>query len=45
MLKKDMDGPREFAPYLNIYLDGNPLSDASKALVEEMKKMGLRINP
>jgi Leucine-rich repeat (LRR) protein len=45
MLKKDMDGPREFAPYLQIYLEGNPLSDASKGLMEEMKKMGLRIDP
>jgi internalin A len=39
-----MDGPREFAPYLNLYLGGNPLSDPSKALVEELKKMSLRVN-
>ena len=28
---EDAAGPRRFAPYLRLYLDGNPLSDAAKA--------------
>ncbi|WP_075087043.1 hypothetical protein [Verrucomicrobium spinosum] len=45
MLKKDLDGARRFAPYLNLYLGGNPLSEDSKKVVEELKAAHLRINP
>jgi Leucine-rich repeat (LRR) protein len=43
--KKDNDGPREWAPYCQIFLTDCPLNDASKKLVEEMKKAGARITP
>ena len=45
MMKKDFDGAKEWAPYCNVYLDGNPLTDASKKLVDELKKMGGRLTP
>jgi hypothetical protein len=45
MAKKDFDGPKEWAPYCQIYLEGNPLTGASKAQVEELKKLGARITP
>ena len=45
MWKKDNDGAREWAPYCQIFLTECPLSDASKALVEELKKAGARITP
>jgi Leucine-rich repeat (LRR) protein len=43
--KKDNDGAREWAPYCQIFLTECPLNDASKALVEELKKAGARITP
>jgi hypothetical protein len=45
MWKKDNDGPREWAPYCQIFIGGNAIDDASKKLVEEMKKAGARITP
>ena len=45
MMKKDFDSSKEWAPYCNVYLDGNPLTDASKKLVDELKKLGARIQP
>lgn len=45
MWKKDNDGPREWAPYCQIFIEGNPINEASKTLVEQMKKAGARITP
>jgi hypothetical protein len=45
MWKKDNDGTREWAPYCQIYLTGNPLDENSKKAVEELKKAGARITP
>jgi hypothetical protein len=43
MWKKDNDGAREWAPYCQIHAGGNPVNEASKALLEEMKKAGARL--
>ena len=43
MAKKDAAGERRFAPYWNLYLAGNPVSDASKAQVAELAKIGVRV--
>ena len=44
MCKKDLEGEKRFAPYVQIYLRGNPLrSDAAKAQLREMKEMKLRV--
>jgi Leucine-rich repeat (LRR) protein len=43
--KKDNDTARNWAPYCEITLTGNPLSDASKKLAEELKTAGARIKP
>jgi hypothetical protein len=45
MWKKDNDGAREWAPYCQIFIEGNPIDENSKKLVEEMKKDGARITP
>jgi Leucine-rich repeat (LRR) protein len=39
MAKKDLAGEKRFAPYWNIYIGGNPLSDAAKAQLEELTKL------
>ena len=45
MAKADNEGPKRFAPFWNVYLAGNPLSDAAKtAQVEELKKHGTRVS-
>src|SRR5262245_34797516 len=42
--KTDAAGPRRFAPYLRLYLAGNPLSDAAKSeQLGELKKIGVRL--
>jgi internalin A len=43
MAAKDAGGEKRFAPYWNLYLGGNPLSDASKAKLDELKKLGVRV--
>jgi internalin A len=43
MLKKDFEGRKRFAPFLRIWLNGNPLNEDSKKLVEELKQLGCRI--
>ena len=42
MAKKDAAGEKRFAPYWNLYLEGNPLTDAGKAQVVELTKIGVR---
>jgi hypothetical protein len=40
----DASGPKRFAPYLRLYLGGNPLSDAAKKdQVAALKKIGVRV--
>ena len=42
--KADSAGPKRFAPYLRLYLSGNPLPDATKsAKLEAFKAAGVRI--
>lgn len=41
--KKDAAGDKRYAPYWNLYLGGNPLSDASKAQLAELKAIGVRL--
>ena len=45
MWKKDNDDERDWAPYCQIFIEGNPIDEASKKLVDEMKKAGARITP
>ena len=45
MAKKDAAGEKRFAPYWNLYLAGNPLTDAGKAQVTELTEIGVRVNP
>jgi internalin A len=42
--KKDAEGEKRFAPFLRLYLAGNPLSDAAKGpQLEALKAAGVRI--
>ena len=42
--KADAAGPKQFAPYLRLYLAGNPLSDAAKSTqIKALKDAGVRI--
>ena len=41
--KKDFEGEKRFAPYINIFLAGNPLSSSSKKQLNGMKEQGARI--
>jgi len=42
--KKDSEGEKRFAPFLRLYLSGNPLSDAAKgAQLEALKAAGVKI--
>lgn len=44
MARKDAEGEQRFAPYWNLYLDVDALSDAAKQQVEELKTIGVRVN-
>jgi internalin A len=45
MAQKDAEGQKRFAPFVKIYLAGNPLSDEAKgAQVEQLKKVGCRVH-
>ena len=44
MLKKDNDGPKRFAPFINIYLSGNPLSEGAKKQLGAMKEFGAKVH-
>ena len=42
--KADAAGPKLFAPYLRLYIEGNPLSDdAKKTQLAALKEAGVRI--
>ncbi len=44
MCEKDAKGDRRFAPYLQLYLEGNPLQDKAKGeQVEQLKKLGVKV--
>lgn len=44
MCKADAAGPRRFAPYLRLYLAGNPLSDAAKTKqLADLRAAGVRL--
>ena len=46
MAQKDAKGDRRFAPYWNLYVSGNPLSDAAKGgQIAALKKVGVRVDP
>lgn len=43
-VKADYDGPKRFAPYLRLYLAGNPLSDAARtSQMAALRGYGVRI--
>jgi internalin A len=42
-LTNDNAGPKNFAPFLNLYLSGNPLNRASKKQLELLKPVGTRV--
>lgn len=44
-LTNDLATARNFAPYLQLFLKGNPLSSRSKKLVEQWAKDGVRVTP
>jgi hypothetical protein len=42
--KADAEGPKTFAPFLRLYLEGNPLSEAAKTdQLAALKAAGVRI--
>jgi internalin A len=44
--KADAEGEKRFAPFLRLYLAGNPLSDMAKTKqIEELKAAGVKIDP
>jgi len=45
MAKNDVEGEQRFAPYWNLYLDADKLSDSAKGQVEQLKQLGVRVNP
>jgi Leucine-rich repeat (LRR) protein len=44
MARKDVEGDQRFAPYWFLYLDVDGLPDAAKGQVEELRKLGVRVN-
>ena len=43
MAKKDLAGEKRFAPYWNVYVTNASLSDAGKAQLAELTKLGVRV--
>ncbi|MCB1076531.1 MAG: leucine-rich repeat domain-containing protein [Verrucomicrobiae bacterium] len=43
MMKADLAGEKRFAPYVQVYLKGNPFSEAAKKQVDELKAMKVRV--
>jgi len=41
MAKKDFEGQKRFAPFLNLYLKGNSTKGSQKA---QLKEFGVRLN-
>jgi hypothetical protein len=44
MVKKDTEGERRFAPYLRLYIEGNPLSPAARKQLDALKGYGVRVH-
>jgi internalin A len=45
MCEKDATGERKFAPYLDVYLDGNPIDDKQKSeLTQTLNGFGVDVN-
>ena len=45
IVKKDFEGEKRFAPFLKLYLQGNPLSTAAKkSQIPALKECGVRVN-
>ncbi len=46
MVREDAEGEKSFAPFLRLYLKGNPLSETAKdQQLSALKKWGVRIDP
>ena len=45
MAKNDVEGPQRFAPYWMLYVDVDPLPEAAKKQIEELRRLGVRVNP
>jgi len=45
MAQKDASGEKRFAPYWHLYLDVDSLPDPARKQVDQLKKLGVRINP
>ena len=43
MCKRDLADRKRFAPFVRIYLNGNPLSEQGRAQLEELKALGIRL--
>ena len=43
MAQKDFAAMKRFAPFWRIYLKGCPLSDGAKAQIEDLKKLGAKV--
>lgn len=43
IVKRDAEGEQRFAPFLNLYLTGNPLSRSGKSTVAKLKSHGVRV--
>jgi Leucine-rich repeat (LRR) protein len=41
--KKDNEGPKRFAPFLNLFLTGNSLGGSSKKQIATLKDMGVKV--
>ena len=45
MAREDFEGRKRFSPFINVYLQGNPLSEGAKKQAAEMKeKFGSRMH-
>ena len=44
LCQADAEGDRRIAPFLRLYLAGNPLGDAAKKQLEQLKGFGVRVN-
>jgi internalin A len=43
MAKKDHDGEKRFAPFINLYLKGNPLKASARTQLNGLKDFGARV--
>ncbi|NBV21308.1 MAG: leucine-rich repeat domain-containing protein [Proteobacteria bacterium] len=43
VVKRDAEGEQRFAPFLNLYVTGNPLSSTGKSSLAKLKAFGVRV--